>query len=237
VGRERTRCGAVRAGISVMASAARRLLCGGHSRAVLGRDSHLKGQALMPNQEATPSVFDLLKADHRKVEKLFAAFEDAEDEQKVELAREICTELSVHAEAEEKAFYPAAREALGDEGDDLVREAIVEHRSLKELIAAIDGSSPKQDLFEANVKVLKEYVEHHVKEEEKELFPMLEKADFDAQVAGAKVAATKTRLMKKVTEQPSRGRGNVVHVPSLTASAGTKSKSPARKKTSSRPTA
>lgn len=180
----------------------------------------------MSKNEATPSVLDLLKADHRKVEKLFAALERADKDQKVELAREICIELSVHAEAEERAFYPAARDALDEEGDDLVREAIVEHRTLKQLIADIDGSSPKQDLFDANLKVLKEYVEHHVKEEEKELFPKLEKADFDQEAVGQKLLATKARLMKKVEEQPSRGRGQIVHVPSLT---GGKKKSTARR--------
>lgn len=187
----------------------------------------------MPKNESAPSVIELLKADHRKVEKLFAALSDAEGDEKVALAREICIELSVHAEAEEKAFYPPAREALDEEGDDLVREAIVEHRSLKQLIAEIDGSSPKQDLFDANLKVLKEYVEHHVKEEEKELFPKLEKKkDFDQVAVGEKVAAAKARLMKKVEDQPSPGRGQVVHVPSLTGASVAKAKSPARRKVS-----
>lgn len=189
----------------------------------------------MPNT-VTPSVFDLLEADHRKVEKLFKQLERAEGDEKVGLAREICLELSVHAEAEERAFYPAAREALDEEGDDLVREAIVEHRTLKQLIAEIDGSSPKQDLFEANLKVLQEYVEHHVKEEEKELFPKLQKTDFDQESVGAKVESAKARLMKKVEEQPTAGRGQVVRVPSLkstpTAAAKSRpmSKSPARRK-------
>lgn len=188
----------------------------------------------MSEEATTESVFDLLKKDHRLVEDLFAQLEEAEDaEKKVELARTICLELSIHAEAEERAFYPAAREALGDEGDDLVREALVEHRSLKQLIAEIDGSSPKQDLFEANLKVLEEYVKHHVKEEEEELFPKLEGEDFDAEAVGAKVAATKARLQKRAEEATSRGRGTIVHVPSLAAAKAAKATKAAKGSTKS----
>lgn len=184
----------------------------------------------MSKNEATASVFDLLKADHRKVEKLFAALEHAEGEEKVSLARAICIELSVHAEAEERAFYPAAREALDEEGDDLVKEAIVEHRTLKQLIADIDGSSPKQDLFEANLKVLEEYVKHHVKEEEDELFPKFEATDFDEIAIGEKLAGVKARLMKKVEDQPMRKGAQTVNVPALAGPAATKTKTKAAAK-------
>jgi len=68
-------------------------------------------------------------------------------------AHQICTALTVHAQIEEEIFYPAAREALGDEGEDLLNEAKVEHNSLKELIGHIEGSSPEDELFDAHVKV------------------------------------------------------------------------------------
>src|SRR5688572_21752296 len=101
----------------------------------------------------------LLKADHRQVERLFREFEDARDgASKVRIARDICTELTLHAEVEETLLYPNALRALDRDGDKLVREAAVEHRSLKQLIEAIDGTGPSNTLFEANVTVLKEYV-------------------------------------------------------------------------------
>ena len=106
--------------------------------------------------------------------------------------------LTVHAQIEEEIFYPAAREALGEEGEDLLDEAKVEHNSLKELIGHIEGSSPEDELFGAHVKVLGEYVKHHVKEEEGELFPKLRKSDMDLVEIGEQMAARKKELMSQM---------------------------------------
>src|SRR5206468_4819468 len=110
----------------------------------------------------------LLKEDHREVEKLFNEFESAKgDGRKEKLARQICLELSVHAEIEEEIFYPACE---GKVDEDLLKESYVEHDAAKLLIAEIMVDAPKSDEFyDAKVKVLQEEIEHHVEEEEKRM--------------------------------------------------------------------
>ncbi|HSE74443.1 MAG TPA: hemerythrin domain-containing protein [Dongiaceae bacterium] len=146
---------------------------------------------------AANDAIALLKADHKEVSDMFEKFETARST-KERLAQHICQALTVHAQIEEEIFYPAAREALGEDGKDLLDEAKVEHSSLKELIAAIEGSSPQDDLFDAHVKVLGEYTKHHVKEEEGELFPKLRKSDMDLKGIGEQLAARKKALMSKM---------------------------------------
>ena len=146
---------------------------------------------------ATNDAIALLKADHKEVSDMLEKFETARST-KEKLAQQICQALTVHAQIEEEIFYPAAREALGDEGKDLLDEAKVEHNSLKELISKIEGSSPHDDLFEAHVTVLGEYVKHHVKEEEGELFPKLRKSDMDLKGIGEQLAARKKELMSRM---------------------------------------
>lgn len=146
---------------------------------------------------AANDAIALLKADHKEVAEMLEKFENARST-KAKLAQQICLALTVHAQIEEEIFYPAAREALGDEGRDLLDEARVEHNSLKELITRIEGSSPEDDLFDAHVKVLGEYVKHHVKEEEGELFPKLRKSDLDLIAVGEELAARKKQLMSQM---------------------------------------
>lgn len=142
----------------------------------------------------------LLKDDHARVRKMFKQYEklvknDAANNEKKQLAATICLELTVHAKAEEEIFYPAARSVLKDE--DLVDEADVEHASAKDLIAQIQSSSPADDHFDAKVKVLGEYINHHVEEEEGEMFPKVRKAKLDTAAVGARLAARKAELMRK----------------------------------------
>jgi len=139
-------------------------------------------------------AISLLKQDHRQVSELFDAFE-RDDAPKAEIASQVCLVLTVHATIEEEIFYPTARETLGDEGDKLLDEAEVEHAGAKELIAQIEAAGQDDDLFEAKVKVLGEYVRHHVKEEESELFPMLKKAQLDLDALGAELEKRKTALL------------------------------------------
>jgi len=135
----------------------------------------------------------LLKGDHKEVLSLFEAFDGTEEEAKKEaLARKICQALTTHAQIEEEIFYPAARDAEVD--DDLLDEANVEHASAKQLIAEINGMRPGDDLFDAKVKVLGEYVRHHVEEEESELFPECRESDMDLKAVGQALAARKTEL-------------------------------------------
>jgi hemerythrin superfamily protein len=136
----------------------------------------------------------LLKEDHRTVEKLFKDFESAKGEgRKEKLARQICLELSVHTKIEEEIFYPACE---GKIEEDLLKEAFVEHDSAKLLVAEIEaGSGQTDEFFDAKVQVLSEQIEHHVEEEEKELFPQVRKADIDLDALGEQLAARKKELV------------------------------------------
>lgn len=135
----------------------------------------------------------LLKADHREVKALFQQFEKTEgDEEKQNLAQQICAALTVHTQIEEEIFYPAAYDALED--NDLLDEAEVEHASAKDLIAQIQGSSPSEPLYDAKVKVLGEYIDHHVQEEENELFPECRDSDMDLKALGEQLKVRKDEL-------------------------------------------
>jgi hemerythrin superfamily protein len=139
----------------------------------------------------------LLTADHKTVKGLFKEFEqltkkDDVDEQKAQLVRQICNELTVHAQVEEELFYPAMREAIDD--DDLMDEADIEHASAKDLIAQLETLEPGDDHYDARVTVLGEYVDHHVKEEEGEMFAKARKADVDTAELGAQIAERKEEL-------------------------------------------
>ena len=126
-------------------------------------------------KRAAADACSLLDADHRNVKKLFKAYEELThskaanvSDKKREMAQEICSELTVHAQIEEEIFYPAVREAIKE--TDLLDEAEVEHASAKDLIAQIQGATEIDDKFDAKVTVLGEYIDHHVKEERNEIF-------------------------------------------------------------------
>ena len=138
----------------------------------------------------------LLTDDHKKVKELFEKFEKLSDRSKVnkkKIADQICLELTVHAQVEEEIFYPAVRNPIKD--GDLMDEAVVEHASAKELIAQISEMDPGDDLYDAKVKVLSEQIEHHVEEEEGEMFPKVRKAKVDLVALGEEMAARKEELM------------------------------------------
>jgi hemerythrin superfamily protein len=142
-------------------------------------------------------AIQLLKADHREVEKLFSQFEKTRgEERKMQIARQICMELRIHTQIEEEIFYPASRDFLKD--DEIVNEAIVEHQAAKDLIDEIEGMQSPDEMFEAKVTVLKEQVEHHVQEEEKELFPQVQKTDMDLKAIGEQLAMRKKELMAEM---------------------------------------
>jgi len=143
------------------------------------------------------NAVEILKQDHDEVEKLFDQYEDAKDEDNAELKAEIvaavCKALTIHAQIEEELFYPAMRRQEEDAAD-LVDEAAVEHQTLKNLVAELLVAAPGDDLYDAKVKVLSEYVKHHVKEEEGEMFPMARKADIDLDALGKKLRERKGEL-------------------------------------------
>ena len=143
-----------------------------------------------------PDAIALLKADHRKVEELFAKFESAKgDGEKRRIAEQICMELTIHTKIEEDIFYPACEGAVEE---DLLKEAYVEHDGAKVLIAEIEAGGPDDEFYDAKVKVLSEMIEHHVGEEEQRvegMFSQARKAGLDMDALGEQLAAEKAQLM------------------------------------------
>lgn len=136
----------------------------------------------------------LLRADHKLVNDLFAEYEKARSaNKKKQLVAQICSELSVHAQVEEEIFYPAVKRALKDK--ELIPEATVEHATLKDLIAQVEGIEPDGEMFDAKIKVLAEYVKHHVKEEQNEMFPKAKETDLDMKALGDQLSERKAELM------------------------------------------
>jgi hemerythrin superfamily protein len=149
---------------------------------------------------ASPGAIELLTADHRAVKTMFHTFEKLKerndaDEEKDHLVQRICAALTIHATIEEEIFYPAVREAIDDY--DLMDEADVEHASAKELIAQLEAASAGDDHFDAKVTVLGELVDHHVKEEEGEMFAKAKKV-IDVDAVGADLAERKAELAKEM---------------------------------------
>ncbi|HEX6414465.1 MAG TPA: hemerythrin domain-containing protein [Burkholderiales bacterium] len=145
------------------------------------------------------NALELLKQDHAKVKQSFKEFEkmDHEDEATMqEMVRAVCAELKAHTTIEEEIFYPAVRAAIEDE--DLMNEAQVEHASAKDLIAQLEGMQPDDPLYSATFTVLGEYVLHHVKEEESEMFPQVRKAKLDLEELGAKIMARKQQILESM---------------------------------------
>lgn len=153
-----------------------------------------KGQVGNPTEGV--DAITLLTEDHENVKALFEQYEalgDRATTSKKKLATQICLELTKHATAEEEIFYPALRAAQKD-NEDMVDEAVVEHASAKDLIAQILEMDPTEDLFDAKVKVLSELIEHHVEEEEQEMFKKARDADLDLEELGAQIAQRKAEI-------------------------------------------
>jgi len=144
---------------------------------------------------ARADAIALLRADHKHVDGLFKSFDKIkeDDESKADLVKEICNELKVHTTIEEEIFYPAAREAMDDA--DLLDEADVEHASAKQLIHDLETMQPGDDHYDAKVTVLGEYIRHHVKEEQNEMFPKIRKTNLDLKELGARLRQRKSELV------------------------------------------
>ena len=158
------------------------------------------------------NAIEFLKAEHDAVDELFKAFEEAKDDRsgtrKKSLVAQICEALTVHATIEEEIFYPAARNASAVESD-LVSEAAVEHQSLKEIIGRLERAPLTDPLYDAGVKVLSEYVKHHVREEESELFPQVKRSDLDLDAMGVALRARKSELTARGIGRAKGGRSKV----------------------------
>ena len=153
----------------------------------------------------TPDATELLQQDHETVKELFADFEAASenDDEKAEIVEEITAALEAHATVEEKIFYPAVKKARSENTKDEVREAYEEHQQIKILLAALSELNPDDESYDAKVKVLRDDVEHHVKEEEGEMFPDARKflGKEKLQSLGEAMAAMKAELMPEETDE------------------------------------
>jgi hemerythrin superfamily protein len=139
----------------------------------------------------------LLTEDHKTVDKIFKEFEklrknDGNDARKAELVRSACAALAVHAQIEEDLFYPAMYEAI--DAEDELGEAEVEHATIKSLVSQLEDMEPGDELYDATFMVLAEYVRHHVKEEEGEIFPKAKKSDLDLGTLGEQLLDRKRTL-------------------------------------------
>ena len=141
----------------------------------------------------------LLMADHKEARAMFREYKrliksGASDEKRREVAERVCHALTAHAQIEEEIFYPAAREA-GIKRD-VMDEAAVEHQSAKSLISQIKSMSPADRIYDAKVSVLSEFIDHHVEEEESQMFRLCRKSSMDLQALGEEMAARKAELTK-----------------------------------------
>jgi len=149
------------------------------------------------SKAAPKEAIAILRADHKLVSELFAEVDKTrKPEKKMRLVEQICQELTIHAQVEEEIFYPAVKEALDDE--ELVPEAQVEHASLKALISELEGAEGDDEMYDARVKVLSEYVKHHVKEEQNEMFPKVRETDLDLVELGVRILQRKEELKSEL---------------------------------------
>lgn len=152
----------------------------------------------MARQPQQRDALQMLADDHRTVETLFEKFDNARSASaKQKIVRQICDELIIHAMIEEQVFYPAVRDLVED---DMMDEAQVEHDSAKALILSLRDAEPDGEYYEAKVSVLKEQVEHHVYEEERQrgsIFAQVRKADVDLDAIGAEMVQLKQQLKQQ----------------------------------------
>jgi hemerythrin-like domain-containing protein len=139
-------------------------------------------------------AIDMLKADHKKVKELFQKYEAAGDrayQKKKGIAEEVFTEITIHSTLEEELFYPAVKARTNKDGQDLVAESIEEHHVVATLIEELKPLDPKDERYDAKFTVLRENVEHHIEEEEGELFLEAE------EVLGDKIEDLSTQMKER----------------------------------------
>jgi hypothetical protein len=162
----------------------------------------------MPSRRPTPQdATQLLIAEHREVEALFEQVERLaarhDDDQKMLVAAQICAALEIHMRIEEEILYPAARQAFGPKHQGLVDEAVVEHEGVRGLVDQLKTMASDEPLYDAKLKVLGEYVAHHVGEEERDFFPRLRRAAIDLVDLGRRLAARRHDLATAVAAEAS----------------------------------
>lgn len=157
-------------------------------------------QAKAKSAPETKDAITLLTDDHKNVKRMFMAFEKLSKSankgvEKRTLVQKICVELIVHSKIEEEIFYPAVRAAIND--DKLMDEADVEHAGARDLIKQLLDMKPGDDHYDAKVTVLGENIDHHVKEEQDEMFPKAKKAKLDLTALGVRMLERKKELLAR----------------------------------------
>lgn len=172
----------------------------------------MKNEATENKKQTTQTdVINLLNEDHKKVKSLFAEYDELQEkkgskDKKAKIVQQICTELTLHALTEEAIVYPVVRKAIHDE--DLMDEADIEHAGAKGLITELQAMNPDESHYHAKVTVLKEYIEHHVREEEKNMFPKLKDSNVDRDELGQKVINFKEEEKGKRNPSTASEEGN-----------------------------
>ena len=150
----------------------------------------------MRDGDIKTDAISLLTADHREAKQLFEQYEKIKDnsspEEKLTIAKEVCGALLIHMAIEESIFYPKVKAGIDD--DDLMNEAEVEHNGAKDLIIQLGELKPDDPMFDAKIKVLSEQIDHHVKEEETEMFPEVRQSKLDLDALGEELFAAKNKL-------------------------------------------
>ena len=167
----------------------------------------------MPKQNAIA----LLKTDHTTVKKMFEKerkLTKKDSEKKASLFNQIKAALEVHATVEEEIFYPAVKKARSEHVKDEVREAYEEHKQIKSLLAQVSSITPADETYDMKIKVLKEDVEHHVKEEEEEMFPDAKSFLGESRLVelGAQLEARKQELENNLASKPASGNQPKAHI-------------------------
>ena len=154
-------------------------------------------------EEMPNDAIALLKADHRKVEALFEEFDKARrSDSKARIVEQICTELKIHTMIEEEIFYPAVKRKI--ENPSIIEEGVIEHDSAKVLVNDLARADPKDEYYDAKVKVLSEEIKHHVAEEERwitGMFAQARRTDLDMEALGARLAARKEELLAQASKK------------------------------------
>lgn len=158
------------------------------------------------------NAIEVLKSDHDEVEKLFDQYEDAKNESNAELKARVvamvCKALTIHARIEEELFYPAVHKDI-DDAAELIDEAAVEHQMIATLVGELEAAAPDDELYDAKVKVLSEYVKHHVREEEGEIFPQARRSGIDLDALGRDLLARKEALAAEPDKSATAARRRV----------------------------
>jgi hemerythrin superfamily protein len=167
----------------------------------------------MPKRDAIA----LLKTDHATVKKMFekeGKLTERDSQKKASLFNQMKAALEVHAAVEEEIFYPAVKKARSEHVKDEVREAYEDHKQIKSLLAQVSSITPDDETYDMKIKVLKEDVEHHVKEEEGEMFPDAKRFLGESRLVelGAQLEARKQELENNLAPKPASGNQPRAHV-------------------------